>query len=185
MHTLNHELIAPGLTGAPCNEAEALGAAVWLWTHSASHRELPLHALHQLLLPAIHHRQFAVVSEGGRPVFYLSWARFDADAEARYLCRSPFDMPDADWTAGDRMWVLDWVAPFGHTRAMSQLVLGRLFPDRCFRALYHRGNDKGLQVRRFHGHALLQAEARAWFAAHPVALPATRPLSACPSRISQ
>ena len=52
----NLELLAPAFSEAPWNEAQALGAAVWLWMHSAAHRDAPLHALNALLLPAIANR---------------------------------------------------------------------------------------------------------------------------------
>ena len=49
------DVIAPGLLEVPCNEAEVLGSAVWLWMHSASHRDVPLHALSALWLPTINY----------------------------------------------------------------------------------------------------------------------------------
>ena len=160
--------IAPGLIAQTWSEAQAVGAAVWLWTHSASHRNLPLHTLPTLLLPAIKNRQFILASEAGRPVFYLSWAQFSLQAEHSYLANNPLLMPEADWTSGDRHWVLDWVAPFGHTRLVSQVLKRQLFANRWMRFLYHRGNERGLRVRSFHG-VTVAREARAWFDSHPVA----------------
>lgn len=76
------DVIAPGLLEAPCNEAEVLGSAVWLWMHSASHRDVPLHALSALLLPAIKQRQFVLATEHGKPVFFLIWAGLSPEAGA-------------------------------------------------------------------------------------------------------
>lgn len=125
-------------------EAEVLGASVWLWMHSNKHREIPLQVLSTLLLPAIKQQQFILISEHGKPVFYLSWANMSAAAEARYIRNPSFSMPQDDWNSGDRMWVLDWVAPFGHTPVISKLIKRYLLADRCMRSLYHRGNDRGL-----------------------------------------
>ncbi|RQO73162.1 toxin-activating lysine-acyltransferase [Aquitalea sp. FJL05] len=163
-------IIAPALQGGEFNEATELGSAVWLWMHSASHRNTPLHGLSSLLLPAIKRGQFVLVSEGNKPVFYLSWARMSLDAESRYLRQHPLLMPAEDWTSGDRIWLLDWVAPFGHSRAMRHII-ARLFSRHCMRALYHRSNERGLRIKQFHGISIMPAEARAWFALHPVALP--------------
>ena len=121
MNTVPLSIIAPGLIDQTWNEAEVLGSVAWLWMHSASHRNFPLHTLPALLLPAIKNRQFILASESGRAVFYLSWANLTIDAEKRYLANSPLLMPEADWNCGDRMWVLDWVAPFGHTAAVNRL----------------------------------------------------------------
>ncbi|OIO12607.1 MAG: toxin-activating lysine-acyltransferase [Gallionellaceae bacterium CG1_02_60_325] len=169
MNTAPLSIIAPGLIEQSWNEAEVLGSAAWLWMHSAQHRDFPLHTLPVLLLPAIKNRQFVVASEAGRPVFYLSWANLDIEAEQRYLANNPLLMAEADWNSGDRMWILDWVAPFGHTRAMSRLVRSQLFANRRWRYLHHRGEQRGLKIRTLCGQAVLPEEAKDWFKTHPVA----------------
>lgn len=162
------DILAPGLSDRPWSEAEALGGAVWLWMHSNFHRDMPLHTLQVLLLPAIKNRQFVLASEGGRPVFYLSWAMLSAAAETRYLKQSPLLMPEADWNCGDRTWILDWVAPFGHTAAMTHYLQRRLFADRVVRTLYHHGRERGMKIKTFRGIAVLPAEARLWQELHPI-----------------
>ena len=163
------EVAAPLLTGEPFSEAEVLGSAVWLWMHSASHRDAPLHTLSALLLPALKSRQFVLLSEAGKPVAYLSWANLSEEAERRYLSNPPVLMPEADWSSGDRMWILDWVAPFGHTKTLSGLFGRRLFPNKWARALYHRGDNRGLRILTFRGIGVMPEEARHWFETHPVA----------------
>ncbi|MEQ1600441.1 MAG: toxin-activating lysine-acyltransferase [Methylophilaceae bacterium] len=172
------DVIAPGVlsaerfrsdqTNATWTEAEVFGSAIWLWMHSQKHRELPLHMLSTLLLPALKNQQYILVSEHGKPVFYLSWANLSADAESRYIKNPSFTMPQDDWNSGDRMWILDWVAPFGHTREMSQLLAQHLFGERCMRALYHRGYDRGLRVKTFYGVGVMSEVARFWFKTHPI-----------------
>lgn len=164
------DVMAPGLLNELCNEAEVLGSAVWLWMHSASHRNAPVHALTTLLLPAIKRRQFVLASEHGKPVFFLTWARLSPEAERRYLANPPITMPEDDWGSGDRMWILDWIAPFGHTRTARHLTT-KLFATHCFRSLYHRGNTRGLRVKDFHGIGVMAEEARAWSQLNPPLLP--------------
>jgi cytolysin-activating lysine-acyltransferase len=122
------EILAPRLLAGEFNEATAFGSAAWLWLHSARHRNVPLHTLSTLLLPAIKEGRFVLVSERGQPVFYMSWADLDEAAEARYLQHSPEQMRQEDWSSGERLWILDWIAPFGHTNLMMQLVRKRLIP---------------------------------------------------------
>ena len=155
---------------AAWTEAEVFGSAVWLWMHSQKHREIPLHVLSTLLLPAIKRQQFIIVSEHGKPVFYLSWANLSAEAECRYIKNPSYAMREEDWNSGDRMWVLDWVAPFGHTKVISRLLVQHLFTNRWMRALYHRGNDRGLRVKTFHGIGIMSEEACFWFETHPIVL---------------
>jgi len=168
------DIIAPGLIEQTWSEAEVLGSSVWLWMHSSSHRDMPLHTLSALLLPAIKHRQFILAAQGGRAVFYLSWANLSADAEQRYLQQHPIQMPLEDWNSGERMWMLDWVAPFGHTAEVNRLLRRQLFANRLGRMLYHRGDERGMKIKTFQGMAVLPEEARMWFESHPVAVAPNR-----------
>ncbi len=163
------DIIAPGLIAETWTEAEVLGSAVWLWMHGKSHRNLPLHTLPVLLLPAIKYKQFILASENGRPIFYISWANMSLEAEGRYLRQHPVMMREADWISGDRMWFLDWVAPFGHTRIMHGLLLQHLFANRLARFLYHRGYETGAKIKHFKGRAVPPGEAKQWLATHPPA----------------
>lgn len=170
MHHDTLEVLARERADSAIDEAQVLGSAVWLWMHSAAHRDAPLHSLSTLLLPAIKRRQFILISEAGQPVFFMSWLNLSAEAEARYLREPAVCLPAADWDSGDRLWINDWVAPFGHTRRVSSLLRRRLWPGRIFRALYHKGEERGLRVIDFQGIAVLDLEAQAWFASHPLPL---------------
>ncbi len=91
-----------------------------------------------LLLPIIKRRQYVLIMENERPVFFLSWAWLNPESEARYLTRPAIEMPEADWNSGDRMWFCDWIAPFGHTAAMNALMRQDILPTtargRCITA---------------------------------------------------
>ncbi|EFH8192403.1 toxin-activating lysine-acyltransferase, partial [Escherichia coli] len=50
MRNGKYDVLSPLYSGEPVNEAEVLGAAVWLWMHSPLHRDAPLHTLPDLLL---------------------------------------------------------------------------------------------------------------------------------------
>lgn len=170
MHIDGFDITAPGFFDEPWSEAEALGSAVWLWLHSACHRDIPLHALNALLLPAISHRQFILGRQNGRPVFYVAFSNLSLEAEARYLSQPAICMPAADWNSGERIWFNDWVAPFGHSVPVSRVLQRHFFANRCGRALYHRGEQRGLRIKKFQGVAVMPAEARAWFSDHPLAI---------------
>ena len=168
------DVIAPSVHQQHFSEAEVLGSVVWLWMHSDAHKNTPLHMLSALLLPAIKKRQFVLASENGKPVFYLSWARLSEEAERRYLKNPPQCMPQEDWASGERIWILDWVAPFAHSHRLRSLVTRRLFPGWCWRSLYHRGDTKGLRVICWHGIAVTPEEARFWFGNNRIACEKTK-----------
>lgn len=173
MEINDYRLIAPWVTPDETSEAEVLGIAVWLWMHSARHRDAPLHTLPTLLLPQIKQRQYAIAVKGGSPVFFLGWARMDEDAERRYLTNASVMMKEADWISGSRLWITDFIAPFGEIRTLQKLTREVILPEHCFRALDHQGQHRGQRVRFFHGKSMTSAAARQWQRAHPlsVALP--------------
>ena len=172
----------PRPSDAGASQREALNNLLGLGSHSARKSHYPelLARLEELETErnrykwlfehAVHGIFQASVREGlqGKPVFYLSWLNLDAKAQARYLSESPLCIPDADWNSGECMWIHDWVAPFGHTRLICRLLQRPLLAKRCVRTLYHRGEERGLRVKTFQGIGVMPAEARAWFAAHPL-----------------
>jgi len=162
------DLFSPSKSGGKFNEAEVLGSAVWLWIQSDTHKEISLKDLPCLLMPAIKTGQFVLAVEGGKPVFFLTWAEMDEAAEARYLDNPPEMMPLKDWNSGERIWFMDWVAPFGNTKKMYRIMTQVLFKDTYARSLYHRGYEKGIRVQDFHGRDYSPLEAKRWFRAHPV-----------------
>ena len=166
----NLDILAPRLLEQSFNEAEMTGAAIWLWMHSEAHRNFPLHVLDVLLFPAIRTGQFILAAESGKPVFYLSWATFSEEAEERYILHPPHMMRNEDWQSGDRIWFLDWVAPFGRTREMRSLV-ALLFRTSYGRYLHHRGTERSLRVMEFKGADVIKQEARAWFSGNPAMTP--------------
>ncbi len=164
------DVIAPGILGGEASQAEVLGAAVWLWLHSDFHRDLALNALPSVLLPIIEKQQYMLVSEQGKAVFFISWMWLDEEAEQRYLQQPGIMTQERDWFSGSRLWLRDWVAPFGHTIDMKRLVTDYLFPEYCMRALYHKGATRGKCVKNFRGSQISLQQARLWRAAHPLSI---------------
>lgn len=159
-------LIAP-IRGDVVNEGEVLGAAVWLWMHSARHRTLSLQALQGMLLPVIRAGQYVLAIEAGRPVCYMAWAWFDAEAEARYLAEPERLFDPSEWSCGDRFWVIDWVAPFGHSRSLRYLLDEDLLSHSCSRILCRTHKGRAGRVLQHRGRRVTVAEARAYFRARP------------------
>ena len=132
-------------------EAEVLGGTVWLWISSEAHRDLPLHSLPAAVLPAIKRRQFVLASEEGKPVFFASWALMNEEAEKRFLETHQLLMKPEDWSSGDRFWFIDWVAPFGHSKACFDICRNDFFKGVSARSLYHKGHQQGRRVQYFFG----------------------------------
>ena len=158
------------------SEAETLGIVVWLWTHSQTHRNLPIAAVSSLILPAIQTQQYILLLDEQKPVAYAAWAALDEAREALYLQSANSLLTQADWCCGDRYWITDFVAPFGHARALRRHTVQTL-NTQAIRFLYHKGSDKGIKILEAHGLAVLPQEARHWFDTHPVCWPSPQLIS--------
>lgn len=166
----HYTIIAPSLNDTPCHDAMLIGSAVWLWMQSAQHRHAELCMLPTQLLPALQRKQFVLMFDPkGQPVVYLAWAYFNAETEQAYLGRGHQVLLDTtNWCNGDRLWMLDWIAPHGHTRSLSSWAKTALFPDQVLRFLHHRGEMHGARIIETHGHSITRADARQWHSAHPI-----------------
>lgn len=172
MHYRNLIITAPAVKGSGQSEAEIFGLCVWLWMHAPRQRDMPLHALSQRLLPPLRLQQFILASEvgvGGRitPVAYVAWAQLTAEAESRYVDNPATGLTPDDWLQGNRMWITDFFCPFGHARDFIRAALSVL-PHSCFRALYHRGGERGLRVLNFRGHDVSREQEKNWWQDKPI-----------------
>ncbi|WP_422463662.1 MULTISPECIES: toxin-activating lysine-acyltransferase [unclassified Endozoicomonas] len=160
--------IAPQLNHCSFNEAEVLGSITWLWMHSKAHQNLPLNTLPRLLLPVLKTQQFVLGVDAGKPVFFLSWALFDEAAEQRYINQNPVRMPAEDWLCGERLWILDVVAPFSELKRHSQFMSKTLLGNHCWRHLYHNHERSGMLIKEFRGRNMSLTDARQWSDLHPL-----------------
>lgn len=122
-----------------------LGDVTWLMTRSQGHKHLFLADIEWLVLPALTARQFRlIVNDDGKPHAFVSWAFLNEEAEARMLAGQPRLRP-GDWRSGDRVWLVDLVAPFGGADAIARLIKTQVFSDRILKALRPRPDGKGLE----------------------------------------
>jgi cytolysin-activating lysine-acyltransferase len=120
--------------GAPNTVAEALGQVVWLLTQSPLHRELKLKDLEWSFMPAIVKEQFRIFRFGPlaaldgvdassfqrmgmsregleqMPLGVAIWANLSESAERKLEQGEHLALED--WQSGDRLWLVEFVAPF-------------------------------------------------------------------------
>lgn len=127
------QLEAPWLQHTPAQPEAALGAAIWLWMHDLRHRRESLQEMEHRLLAPIEAGQYVIARRvtttptaraqvPPHPLALLLFARFDERAEARYLADPSQKIAFRDWQSGDRLWLIDWTAPFGHTPNLREPV---------------------------------------------------------------
>ncbi len=175
MQSTAFNIIAPKLGLPGEGDVHALGAVAWLWMHSPRHRKMAPTLQSRVLMAPLEAQQYLIASvadEDGdfRPVAYVAWAHFNAEAEARYLNESGrLRLLAKDWDSGDRMWITDWLAPFGHAHALRTLV-ATLFADSCFRVMYECGDAPARGVKTIRGEQMSVAAEQSWWQQRPLAV---------------
>lgn len=146
----------------PWSEAEVLGGVAWLWQYVPSLKNAPLSYFMARNVPYLQHQQFALFVEHERVVGYISWAYLDAATEQKYIQSQghPFTLEESN--SGDRLWIIDWFSPFGHSLDIKKIVSKQLFPLSFMRSLYHRGQERGLKVMTFKGAQLSREDLHHW-----------------------
>ncbi|WP_174492311.1 toxin-activating lysine-acyltransferase [Acinetobacter sp. Marseille-Q1623] len=163
------DVISPALfPSEQWNEAEVLGAMTWLWFLSDNCKNLTVSDIALHVLPTIKNRQFAVFSQNSQPFGYISWANLDEQSEARYVSSESWIYTHSNWNCGDRMWLINWFAPLGHSALMKKLIETHLFPDHCFRAFYHKGLVEIPKIMTFKGKSVSKSDVNLWAQQHPI-----------------
>ncbi len=167
-----HHLQAPQLTGQANRTSEAFGAAVWLWMQLPRHRQLTIKNLEKRLLEPIRQGQYVLVCSGQHerqrdPVALLLYACLNAQAESRYIKAPSNPLASADWRSGDRLWLIDWVSPFGQSLQLRHRML-ELFARQTARSLHRHPHWNESRVKTWLGDTCSGDAAQAWWSERPV-----------------
>lgn len=143
------QFLLPFMNAPRLDRVELMGDITWLWMNSQLHASWPVLVLERHVLPAIDRCQFLMMRHrNGVPLAYVSWARLDESREKKYL-KDPLSLCLDDWSSGDRMWLMDWIAPFGGSARIASILRQRLFPTEAAWALRVK---KGSTQGRLHLH---------------------------------
>ncbi|WP_274585816.1 toxin-activating lysine-acyltransferase [Neisseria leonii] len=147
----NIDIISPELFPQETfNETEAFGALIWLWAASPVYQHAGVQEAAINILPVLKNGQFALFSNNGHPIGYCTWAYFNEETERQYLQSNDVLQHAENWRSGNKMWFINWFAPFGDSRIMKRILV-HLFPEREIGWLYHRGSEKGKRIMKFQG----------------------------------
>jgi cytolysin-activating lysine-acyltransferase len=130
------KLSAPSADGA-------LGHAVWLMMNMAQYRHVFLADLEWMVLPPIMLNQYRLFRIDNRVVAFAAWAYLSEAVEARLQSPNPRLAP-SEWKSGDRLWLIDLHAPFGHQEPALKELRETALKDRAFKM--HRWTPQGRQV---------------------------------------
>lgn len=137
-----------------------LGKLAWLWMNSPLHHSWQVSYLNRFVLPPVVLNQYMLIERNGFPVAYCSWALFSKQAELMYMLDSS-NIQSNNWTSGDRLWFIDWVAPFSKQDSidMKNLLIDK-FPSSLARAIRVKKDSKQARVMKFRGRDLSSEDER-------------------------
>lgn len=111
------------------NKLPAMGPVLMLYMQSSHRRFNFISDLEWLLMPPLMLKQCKLYMEQEFPIGYISWAFLSEEIEQR-LVQSGGRLTTGDWKSGDRIWLIDMVAPFGSIDMMLTDVQANLFPGK-------------------------------------------------------
>lgn len=124
----------------------AVGPVIMLYLQSSHRRYQFIGDLEWLLIPPLVLGQCKLYMKKEYPISYISWAFLDEEAEKRLLQNGGKLRPD-DWNCGDRLWIIDIVAPFGGVENMLRDIQKNEFPGQLVRLLAPDPKSGGVIAR--------------------------------------
>ena len=109
--------------------AAVLGEIVWLMSQSRLHKQFFIQDLEWFVMTPVLLQQFRLYYDNQKPIGVVLWARVSAEVEAM-LSVGTTKLRPQDWRSGDRLWVVEVIAPFGGAEEMVRDLKAKVFPDR-------------------------------------------------------
>jgi len=119
----------------------AIGYVTWLCSQSPGHRQIFVQDLEWRVFPPILLGQYRLHTDskvGGLPTAFASWAFLSEQAEAGY--RETHRLRASDWRTGERLWLVDFITPFGGAARLLSDLYYEIHPEREVRLLYPDAN---------------------------------------------
>lgn len=111
-----------------------LGEATYLFLNSPLHLGYAVHQLPTFILTPLRLGQFRMYRSAHGPVGYVAWAWLTAAAAEDYTLQRRGLVP-ADWNAGDQLWFIEFIAPFGHGPRIVADLRRNVFPHAIAQSL--------------------------------------------------
>lgn len=124
----------------------AMGPVIMLYLQSSHRRYQFIADLEWLLLPPLVLGQCKLYMKKEYPISFVSWAFLDEAAEKRLFANGGKLRPE-DWKSGDRLWLMDIVAPFGGVENMLRDIQKNEFPGQAVRLLAPDPKTGGVTAR--------------------------------------
>ncbi len=124
----------------------AMGPVIMLYMQSSHRRYQFISDLEWLLLPPLVAGQCKLYMKKEYPISFISWAFLDESTEKKMFQNGGKLRPE-DWKSGDRLWIIDIVAPFGGVENMLKDIQKKEFPGQVVRLIAPDPKTGGITAR--------------------------------------
>ncbi len=121
-----------------------LGEIVWLMSQSQMHKQFFISELEWFVMMQVLLQQFRTFYATDRPIGVVLWASV-SDEVAERLAQGTTKLRPQDWKSGDKLWLVEVIAPFGGAEEMVKDFKKKVFPEKPVHFL--AVNKDGKQVR--------------------------------------
>ena len=105
---------------------QQLGAIMHLMMQSPLHRAYRLQDIEERFIPSLLHNQFRYYEINGTPIGFVNWVWLTDDLEAKYTT-GQYELALDEWVGGSHLWFPEFIAPFGHARAIVRDLRSNIF----------------------------------------------------------
>jgi cytolysin-activating lysine-acyltransferase len=114
-------------------------------SQSPLHKQFFISDLEWLVMTPVLLQQFRLFYDQSKPIGVAFWATVNEEVEQR-LAAGTTRLRPQDWKAGDRLWVVEVIAPFGGAEEMVKDLKAKVFPQRemKFLAVGAQGREVGV-----------------------------------------
>jgi cytolysin-activating lysine-acyltransferase len=129
-----------------------LGEIVWLMSQSPLHKQFFISDLEWFIMTPALLQQFRTFYATDRPIGVVLWANVSDEVAERLAAGTtklrpaePVPAKAGNWKSGDKLWVVEVIAPFGGAEEMVKDLKEKVFPTKPVHFL--SVNKDGKQVR--------------------------------------
>ena len=122
-----------------------LGQMALLAMESPIHQHVSLNALKTMLLPAVVRGQFKIFHFKGKLSGFITWAYLSDESFNKYV-NNNMTLSSEDWDSGERVWIMEVVAPFGHYNMIINELESFFDPMNCFMLMYQDEQNQTIYV---------------------------------------
>ncbi len=120
----------------------ALGYMVALCAVSGHYSFWTMEGIGRLFIPPLKLGQAKIYLKDGEPVAFATWAFLTEETSKRILSEH-IDPEPNEWNAGDVLWLIDFVAPYGNIRPIVADLQSTIFARRSGHAYALKRDGEG------------------------------------------